>query len=218
MTKTKTKMKADYTSLNLERNYWIRAILLCLLVGLAYFGNIYRTNNNSDAINGVIINGPSVIAATTTSLVRGGVSNGNGNGDGDGGQEDFSSSSVGDNYIKSNTNTFVEEEEGGLLGDISKCGNGPCTTHSDAKACNGHGGCYWFPHVGFYSRVGKCSSCAGVDCGAHFNPRCESWVTHRAPRCVDCRYYDLVDKGKGYCNGDCKWYADNPRGGYCVAK
>merc|ERR1712238_560474 len=49
------------------------------------------------------------------------------------GQEDLSSTSVGDNSIESNTNLFVEEEteEDGLLGD---CYNDSCTTHmSNAK-------------------------------------------------------------------------------------
>ena len=118
-------------------------------------------------INAVIINAPSivvvvvVVVVATTNLIRGGASNKNG----DGGQEDLSSTSVGDNYIKRKKDAFVEKE-GGLLGDCNN--NGPCTTHSgDAKACTGQGGYYWYPHHLYLyspSEVGLCSNCLGVTC------------------------------------------------------
>ena len=196
MTMTKTKTKEDYTGLTPPEqwNYWFKAILLCLLVGLEYLGNIYHTNNNSDGINAVIINGPSIVVATTTSLVCGRDSNG------DGGQEDVSSTSVGDNYIKSNTNTnSFMEGGGGLLGD---CDSEFCTIHFGFEnSCKKYGGCFWYPHL-----TGYCSNCSGVSCG-----------THRAPECLDCPWYDSKDQGKGYCNGDCKWYHDD-NGGSCVPK
>jgi len=67
---------------------------------------------------------------TTTSaanLVRGGVRNG------DAGQEDFSSTSIGDNYVKSVTNSFAEKEE-----------EGDCIDNSNEKACREQKGCYWY--------------------------------------------------------------------------
>merc|ERR1712238_99640 len=130
-------------------------------------------------------------------LVRGGVSNG------DAGQEELSSTSVGDNYIKSVTNSFVEEEVeegGGLL--KGGCRSAPCVEHKgNEKACKGQGGCYWYSHLGQHighkhigTKGGLCSTCAGVNCG-----------THRAPACNSCPSYDGEDKGKVYCSGDCKW-------------
>ena len=70
------------------------------------------------------------IATTTTAaanLVRGGVRNG------DAGQEDFSSTSIGDNYVKSVTNSFAEKEE-----------EGDCIDNSNEKACREQKGCYWY--------------------------------------------------------------------------
>mmetsp|Transcript_2060 Transcript_2060/g.2359 ORF Transcript_2060/g.2359 Transcript_2060/m.2359 type:complete len:199 (-) Transcript_2060:17-613(-) len=182
---TNTKMKADYTSLTPERNYWSPLFFLVVFVCAAYFGTIYQTNMN------VIITAPSVVAATTTSLVRGG--DGVGVGVGDGGQEDLSSTSVGDNFIKSNTNSFVEKE-GVLPRDCFDLYS--CTKHRNKeKACKGQGGCFYYPHL-FISKEtqGYCANCSGVSCGAH-----------RAPECRYCLSYKGADKGKNYCNGDCKW-------------
>mmetsp|Transcript_28910 Transcript_28910/g.31106 ORF Transcript_28910/g.31106 Transcript_28910/m.31106 type:complete len:204 (-) Transcript_28910:35-646(-) len=189
MTMTKTKTKADYTNLSRERNYWFQAILLCLVVGVAYFGNIYRTNNNSDGINAVVITEPSIAATTTASLIRGG------DGNGDAGQEDVSSTSVGDNSFESNTNSFVEEEEEGGL-QIADCFKRySCRKHrGEEKACKGQGGCFYYPHL-FSNGEGDCSGCSGVSCGAH-----------RSTECVNCPYYKGVNKRKNYCNGDCEWY------------
>mmetsp|Transcript_2067 Transcript_2067/g.2367 ORF Transcript_2067/g.2367 Transcript_2067/m.2367 type:complete len:190 (+) Transcript_2067:2-571(+) len=189
-------MKADYTSLTPKRNYWLPIILLGVLVGVAYYScsSIYRTSNNSHGINAVI-NAP---VAATTSLVR------DGDGNGNGGQEDFFSTSVGNGYIESETNSFVEEKEGGLGVD---CNNGACVLHrGDEKACNGEErrGCYWYPRLSF--GIGYCASCSGVNCGVH-----------RAPECSDCPYYDGRHKEKGYCNGACRWHVDD-NGGYCEPK
>mmetsp|Transcript_28912 Transcript_28912/g.31112 ORF Transcript_28912/g.31112 Transcript_28912/m.31112 type:complete len:209 (-) Transcript_28912:35-661(-) len=194
MTMTKTKTKADYTNLSRERNYWFQAILLCLVVGVAYFGNIYRTNNNSDGINAVVITEPSIAATTTASLIRGGDGGGGVDG-GDGGQEDLSSTSVGDNSFESNTNSFVEEEEEGGL-QIADCFKRySCRKHrGEEKACKGQGGCFYYPHL-FSNGEGDCSGCSGVSCGAH-----------RSTECVNCPYYKGVNKRKNYCNGDCEWY------------
>jgi len=209
MTKAKTKMKADYTSLSPARNYWMEIMLLCVIVGVAVFSSssIYRTNNNPGGIN-------APVAATTTTttmmkanLVRGGVSNG------DAGQEELSSTSVGDNYIKSVTNSFVNEEEeveegGGPLEGCSGFitddlyGNHCWDHNGNEKSCKGTRGCHWYPHI----QKGKCSSCAGVSCGLY-----------RAPQCRGCSHYDGIDTGKTYCNGDCKWYGDDS-GGKCMRK
>lgn len=111
-----------------------------------------------------VITAPSVVAATTTSLVRVRVGNGGGvsNGDGNDGQEDSSSTSVGNDYSKSVTNLFVKEEEG-LLGS---CHNYACTVWFE-KDCNAQGGCYWYQHLKVHSGRGLCSSCSGVWCGGH---------------------------------------------------
>ena len=202
-TKAKTKMKADYTSLSPGRNYWIEIVLLCVFVGVAVFSSssIYRTNNNPGGINNSV-----AVTTTKANLVRGGVRND------DAGQEELSSTSVGDNYFKSVTNSFVEEEEveerGGLLEGCSgfkpddSYGN-HCGDHNgNEKSCKGTRGCYWYPHI----QKGKCSSCAGVSCGFY-----------RAPMCRGCSHNYGIDTGKTYCNGDCKWYADDS-GGKCMHK
>jgi len=44
-------MKADYTSLTPERNYWIPLFLLGVFVCVAYTGNIYHTNMNVNDID-----------------------------------------------------------------------------------------------------------------------------------------------------------------------
>merc|ERR1712238_106699 len=193
MTKAKTKMKADYTSLSPARNYWMEIMLLCVIVGVAVFSSssIYRTNNNPGGINA-----PVATTTTTTkaNLVRGGVSNG------DAGQEELSSTSVGDTYIKSVTNSFVgkEVEEGGGL--LEGCRLGPCLDHNgDEEACKGQGGCYWYSHLHaqWISEIGGlCSPCAGVNCGRHLAPACRS-----------CPSYDNHDYGESYCFGPvCKWH------------
>eukprot|EP00751_Fragilariopsis_kerguelensis_P030487 CAMPEP_0170925606 /NCGR_PEP_ID=MMETSP0735-20130129/12379_1 /TAXON_ID=186038 /ORGANISM="Fragilariopsis kerguelensis, Strain L26-C5" /LENGTH=235 /DNA_ID=CAMNT_0011325709 /DNA_START=65 /DNA_END=772 /DNA_ORIENTATION=- len=154
-------------------------------------GDDVGTNTN---VIDTVINAPSVVVAATTSLVRGGNDGGNGDGGGVGEQEGLFSTSVGDNFIKSNTNSFVEEE-GGL--QISDCYNsGSCYLHhGDEKACK-EKGCFYYPHL-FISKEtqGYCANCSGVSCGAH-----------RAPECRYCLSYKGADKGKNYCNGDCEWY------------
>jgi len=197
---TKTKTKTDYTSLSRERNYWFQAILLCLLVGVAYFGNIYRTNNNSDGINAVVITAPSIAATTTASLIRGG------DGDGDAGREDLSSTSAGDNSIESNTNTFVEEG-GGRHYDKICASPDPCSKHTgtNEKACTGQGGCFWYAHTGGVpGYIGYCSSCPGVSCSGR-----------RADGCGHCLEYEGDWLGKAGCNGDCKWVDSR---NYCFPK
>merc|ERR1712238_11396 len=165
--------------------------------------------------------GPSLVAATTTSLVRGGVRNGNGNGDA--GQEDLSSTSVGDNSIESNTNSFVEEEEeGGLLGD--DCRKSSCLSHSgDAHGCQVQEGCYWYQHFlqgGFQDGtggIGSCLSCSGVSCGMVCLG--VNWCfLHRAPVCSMCPKYDGEWKEKGHCKGECNWQVDIDGVGSCGPK
>eukprot|EP00751_Fragilariopsis_kerguelensis_P013833 CAMPEP_0170776232 /NCGR_PEP_ID=MMETSP0733-20121128/11042_1 /TAXON_ID=186038 /ORGANISM="Fragilariopsis kerguelensis, Strain L26-C5" /LENGTH=209 /DNA_ID=CAMNT_0011119163 /DNA_START=46 /DNA_END=675 /DNA_ORIENTATION=+ len=192
-TKTNTKMKADYTSLTPERNYWSPLFFLVVFVCAAYFGTIYQTNMN------VIITAPSVVAATTTSLVRGGDGVGVGVGDGGGniGHADLSTTSVVDNSFQSNTNSFVEEEVDPVP---RECFSKSCTKHrGDEKACKGQGGCVYYPHWDYphYGGKGYCApaGCSGVSCGAH-----------RSPECKYCPLFDKVDAGKPYCNGDCEWY------------
>merc|ERR1719491_1330728 len=117
----------------------------------------------------------------TTSLVRGGDGNGNGNGNGE--QEDLLSTTVSDNHIESNTNSFVEEEERGLLGDCYP-DEERCTKHSGNRlACHKRieaGRCYWYPDAYYYEVHGVCSSCSGVNCGGY----------HRAIECYECPFFD----------------------------
>mmetsp|Transcript_30899 Transcript_30899/g.35490 ORF Transcript_30899/g.35490 Transcript_30899/m.35490 type:complete len:219 (-) Transcript_30899:20-676(-) len=215
MTMTKTKTKADYTNLSRERNYWFQAILLCLVVGVAYFGNIYRTNNNSDGINAVVITEPSIAATTTASLIRGG------DGNGDAGQEDVSSTSVGDNSIESNTNLFVEEEEDGRYCSNDDDLYGGACPYLYGDECIFVSGCYYYPHFfsqgGVQRPPGSCHSCSGVNCGrvcdVDFDYR-NCWL-HRAPVCSACSKYDGKNKGPGYCNGDCTWQVDIDGVGSC---
>jgi len=191
--------KTNYTSISPgESNYLIRMVFFALFAISAYYGNIYRTNNNN--MNAVIITASDVAA---TSLVRGGVSNG------DGGQEDLSSISVGGSYIESKTNLFVEEGVG--------CGTGTCYSHmGNEKACNEQAGCYWYPHlVNFCDQHTKdyipnqhyCTDSSGVSCGGH-----------RAPSCGSCDDYDGKERGKSYCNGDCKWETKWIHESKCVSK
>mmetsp|Transcript_16788 Transcript_16788/g.19357 ORF Transcript_16788/g.19357 Transcript_16788/m.19357 type:complete len:205 (-) Transcript_16788:181-795(-) len=186
-TNTKTKMKADYTSLTSPKqwNYWIPIFLLGVFVYVAYAGNIYHTNMN-------VTTAPSVVAATTTSLVRGGDGVGVGVGDGGGniGHADLSTTSVVDNSFQSNTNSFVEEEVDPVP---RECFSKSCTKHRGEKACTGQGGCIWYPHCGL---EGYCAGCSGVSCGAH-----------RALHCGVCKFFDGDFKGKNYCNGDCEWFS-----------
>mmetsp|Transcript_15793 Transcript_15793/g.17718 ORF Transcript_15793/g.17718 Transcript_15793/m.17718 type:complete len:182 (-) Transcript_15793:48-593(-) len=175
-TNTKTKMKADYISLTPPKqwNYWIPIFLLGVFVYVAYVGNIYHTNMN-------VITAPSVAAAMTTTLLRGGDGSGNGNGNGNGGQEDLSCSFV--------------------IGP-----DGPCRAHSgNEKACNGQRGCHWYPHF----RSGTCSGCSGVSCGAHRAPHCEVCGIFDGdfkgePYCNgQCEWYDGDWWAAGWKNAGC---------------
>ena len=164
----------------------IVAVSLALLLGVAFCAG--QSRGTSLAVG----SGTGEMGTTTPNLVREGVSNGGA------GQEDFSSTSVGDNYVKSVTNSFAENEDegGGLLRD---CLSGPCNKQRNEKACRiwDKKGCKWYPHHG----SGMCSSCSGVSCGQH-----------RAVECFDCNYYGgtfPANKGKTYCNGDCKWHNVN---------
>ena len=74
------------------------------------------------------------------------------------------------------------------LDACEKIGNG------NEQACEGRKECYWYPHGSFDEVIGTCSTLAGVSCGQH-----------RATDCDQCQYYDTVDHGEAYCNGDCKW-------------
>ena len=64
---------------------------------------------------------------------------------------------------------------------------------SDETACKEMKGCYFYPHWD----DSRCSSYAGVDCG----------LGHRAISCDQCLNYDGDNKGKNYCNGECKWHS-----------
>ena len=165
-----------------KKGYTPLIVLITILLGTAFYaGQICGTSVAGGS-------GTGEMGTTTPNLVREGVSNG------DAGQEDFSSTSVGDNYVTSVTNSFAEDEDegGGLLGD---CYSGPCYDRSCSDvACEGRKGCYWYPHWG----SGRCSSCSGVSCGEH-----------RAVECSRCNYYGgtfPAKKGKTYCNGECKWH------------
>ena len=166
----------------------IVAVSLALLLGVAFCAGQSRGTSLAGG------SGTGEMGTTTPNLVREGVSNGGA------GQEDFSSTSVGDNYVKSVTNSFAENEDegGGLLRD---CLSGPCNKQRNENACLSGtfaAGCNWYPHWG----AGGCSSCSGVSCG-----------NHRAVECGYCNLYGpdprkafkTNDKGKNYCNGDCWW-------------
>ena len=168
-----------------------------MFVGLVYVRNIYHTNNNSDGINNVIIDEPSVVAEST-SLIWGG--------DGDTGQEDLSVTSVANNYFESKTNTFVEEG-GGRHYDKICASPDPCSKHTgtNEKACTGQGGCFWYAHTGGVpGYIGYCSSCPGVSCSGR-----------RAAGCGHCISYEGDPIGKAGCNGDCKWVDSR---NYCFPK
>jgi len=226
-----TANKIDYTTIvdgKEEENHWIRKSVLFLTL-LVCLGLYSTTNNNIRFVHNESV-------AATSSLVRIGAGAGAGAGAGvrggsittsvsvindntdidvratSRGQEDLSSTSVGDNSIESNTNLFVEEE-GGLL---ENCDLGLCYHHNYSfEACNGEKGCYFYPLL----NGGTCSSCSGVNCGGG----------HRAPRCLECPrhnydcskcpiYADGEWKGSGYCNGECNWQVDIDGVGSCGPK
>ena len=178
-----TTKKQDWKQ---KKGYAPLIVLVTILLGTAFYaGQICGTS----AAGG---SGTGEMGTTTPNLVREGVSNGGA------GQEDFSSTSVGDNYVKSVTNSFAENEDegGGLLRD---CLSGPCNKQRNEKACRiwDKKGCKWYPHHG----SGMCSSCSGVSCGEH-----------RAVECSWCNYYGgtfPANKGKDYCNGECWWGTQN---------
>ena len=77
--------------------------------------------------------------------------------------------------------------------------------NGNEQACEGREGCYWYPHGSYWEVIGTCSSSPGVSCGQH-----------RANACNQCPYYDTVDHGANYCNGDCKWQSHWITGSYCT--
>ena len=93
--------------------------------------------------------------------------------------------------VSTGDNSFadMEKEEG--------CWNGPCNKQRNEKACLSGTfavGCNWYPQWG-------CSSCSGVSCG-----------NHRAVECGWCTMFGgsfPANKGKNYCNGECKWHNVN---------
>jgi len=216
-----TANKIDYTPIvdgKEEENHWIRKSVLFLTL-LVCLGLYSTTNNNIRFVHNESV-------AATSSLVRIGAGAGAGAGAGvrggsittsvsvindntdidvratSRGQEDLSSTSVGDNSIESNTNLFVEEGEGGLLGN---CWLHPC--HGDEKTCEGQEGCYFYPHLNnsFGDKYkGSCNRCAGVSCGLH-----------RAPDCSRCSNYDGEWKASGHCHGECNWQVDIDGVGSC---
>ena len=88
--------------------------------------------------------------------------------------------------VRNGDNSFAEMEK-------EDCITGPCNKNRNEKACLSGTftkGCNWYPQWG----AGGCSSCSGVGCGSH-----------RAVSCRACSYYDGINKGKNYCNGECIW-------------
>mmetsp|Transcript_11981 Transcript_11981/g.13701 ORF Transcript_11981/g.13701 Transcript_11981/m.13701 type:complete len:224 (-) Transcript_11981:63-734(-) len=89
-------------------------------------------------------------------------------------------------------NSFAEMEK-------VECSEGPCKYNRNEKVClsgNFTKGCKWYPHLrnDVWDTIGFCSSCAGVNCG-----------NHRAFNCKKCKYYEGLEMGKNYCNGECTW-------------
>ena len=103
-------------------------------------------------------------------------------------------------------NSFAEMEK-------ESCRNGPCKYNHNEKDClsgNFTKGCKWYPHLrnDVWDTIGFCSSCAGVNCG-----------NHRTFACYGCEYYKgSWEKGKNYCNGECKWDTRFPHRAQCYPK